>query len=58
MQTTRGKDTANIRWNNIDLNSVDIKISEEQSKDTETRHTKEAVGYMLFSFQDKNPNDL
>ena len=48
MQTTDGKDTANIRWQNKTNGSVEVQIDEEQSKGTETRHTTEVVGYMVF----------
>ena len=48
MQTTDGPDTANIRWLSVDLDSAKIFIDEEQSKDSETAHTTEIVGYMAF----------
>jgi hypothetical protein len=48
MQTTDGKDTANIRWQNKTNGSVEVQIDEEQSKGTETSHTTEVVGYMVF----------
>ena len=48
MQTADGKDTANIRWRNKTNGSVEVQIDEEQSKGTETRHTTEVVGYMVF----------
>ena len=49
MQTRDGGDTANLRWDNKELFSVDVKVAEEQSKNSEMNHTTEAVGYMLFS---------
>ncbi|MBN1843354.1 MAG: fibronectin type III domain-containing protein, partial [Deltaproteobacteria bacterium] len=49
MQTTDGGDTANLRWQNKDFYAVDVKVVEEQSSDSETSHTTEVVGYMLFS---------
>jgi hypothetical protein len=53
MQTTDGKDTANLRWQNKDFYGIDIKITEEQSRDSETNHNKdEVVGYMVFAFID------
>ncbi len=48
MQTCDGADTANIRFKNKDEFAVDVMIDEEQSKDTETRHTSEIVGFMAF----------
>jgi len=49
MQTTDGGDTATVRWENKDVFGVDIRINEEQSRDNETSHTTEVVGYMVFS---------
>ena len=49
MQTTDGGDTANVRWDRKRINGVDVKIAEEQSKDSETRHTTEVVGYIAIS---------
>jgi hypothetical protein len=49
MQTRNGGDTANIRWQNKDKFGVEVNVAEEQSKDRETRHTTEDVGYMVFS---------
>ena len=50
MQTTDGGDTANLRWQNKDFYGIDVKIDEEQSRDSETSHTTEVVGYMVFAF--------
>ncbi len=50
MQTTNGGDTANLRWQNKDFYGIDIKITEEQSRDSEINHTTEVVGYMVFAF--------
>ena len=49
MQTTDGWDTSNLRWQNKNFYAVDLKVAEEQSGDSETSHTTEVVGYMLFS---------
>jgi hypothetical protein len=49
MQTTDEADAANIRWDHKDFYGVDIKIDEEQSDDTETKHTTEIVGYILLA---------
>jgi hypothetical protein len=48
MQTTDGGDTANLRWQNKDFYGIDIKITEEQSRDSEMNHTTEVVGYMIL----------
>ena len=49
IQTGDGMDTANLRWEAKEINSVDVKIDEEQSQDSETNHTTEVVGYMVFA---------
>jgi len=49
MQTTNGGDTANLRWQNKTLSSVQVKVAEEQSKGSETTHGKEVVGYILLT---------
>jgi hypothetical protein len=49
MQTTDGEDTANLRWQNKTLNGVEVRVDEEKSRDDETSHTTEVVGYMVFS---------
>jgi len=49
MQTTNGGDPANLRWQNKTLSGVEVKVAEEQSKDSETNHTQEVVGYILLT---------
>jgi hypothetical protein len=49
MQTTDGGNTANVRWQNRSLSSVEVSIDEEQSRDSETDHITEVVGYMAFA---------
>ena len=48
MQTRDGGETANIRWKNKNADGIEVQIDEEQSQDSETDHTTEAVGYMAF----------
>jgi PKD repeat protein len=48
MQTTAGGDTANLRWRNGNEVSVELWVAEEQSKDTETNHVAESVGYLAL----------
>jgi hypothetical protein len=50
MQSANGMDTANVRWQNKGITAVEVQIDEEQSKNRETRHTTETVGYMVFSY--------
>jgi len=52
MQTTDGGNTANLRWRNKDRRGVDVQVDEEQSRDSEVRHTTEVVGYMIFTRED------
>lgn len=49
MQSAYGKDTAALRWRVKDSEGVEVKIAEETSRDSETSHTTEVVGYMAFS---------
>ena len=51
MQTTDGGDTAAVRWQNKQANGIEVKVEEEQSRDTETNHTTEVIGYMVFEAQ-------
>ncbi len=48
LQSEQGNNTANLRWQNMDLHGVDVQVVEEQSKDSETNHVPESVGYLLF----------
>ena len=48
MQTTDGGDTATVRCQNKQADGIDIKVEEEQSRDTEMNHTTEVIGYMVF----------
>jgi len=48
MQTTDGGDTANVRYRNWDLDGIDVQVDEEASRDSESAHTTEVVGYMAF----------
>jgi hypothetical protein len=50
MQSADGMDPSNIRWQNKDQQSIEVRIAEEQSKDSETSHTTEVVGYMIFGY--------
>jgi hypothetical protein len=48
MQTTKGSDTADLRWSDRDIDHVLLWVDEEQSQTTRVRHTGEAVGYVLL----------
>jgi hypothetical protein len=49
MQTADGMDTANLRYRNKDIYGVEVQIDEERSRNRETQHTTEVVGYMVFA---------
>ena len=49
MQTTDGRDTAALRYQDLQPNNVQFKVEEEQSNDDETSHTTEAIGYIVVS---------
>jgi len=58
MQTTDGMDTAALRFKDMKTNSVHIRIEEEQSKDKETAHTTEVVGYLAIWGKQVERKDL
>ena len=51
MQTTDGGDTANVRCKNKAGDAVEVLIDEEQSRDSETGHTTEVVGFIALEQQ-------
>lgn len=52
MQTNNNSDTAALRADNAAPTGVQLKVEEEQSKDTETTHPEETVGYLAFDQTD------
>ncbi len=48
IQTFDGADTAALRYRNLTTTSVQVKVEEEQSLDSEVSHTTEVVGYMVI----------
>lgn len=48
LQTRNGPDTSELRYRHLDKKGVDFRVEEEQSLDTETNHTTERVGYVVF----------
>ena len=42
-----GPDTAGLRYRNLGRSSVDVFVEEERSRDGETNHTTETVGYLV-----------
>jgi hypothetical protein len=49
MQTTDGGDAATLRYQALSASGVEVKVEEEQSSDSETNHTTEQVGYLVFA---------
>ncbi|MEM6504222.1 MAG: glycosyl hydrolase family 28-related protein [Planctomycetota bacterium] len=48
MQSAAGNDTATVRYDLLGGQSVDLRVEEEQSRDPETGHTTEVIGYAVF----------
>ncbi len=48
MQTFDGGDTAALRHRNLTSSSVEVKVEEEQSANTEVNHTTEVVGWVVI----------
>jgi hypothetical protein len=48
IQTTDGGDSANVRYSDKNNSNINVMIDEEQSRDSETRHTTEVVGYIVL----------
>jgi hypothetical protein len=48
IQTAYGADTATLRSRNLTRSGVEVMVEEEQSKETETSHTTEVVGYLAI----------
>lgn len=46
-QTSRGNNTCTVRYRNLTSDSVEVKVEEEQSRDDETAHLGESIGYLV-----------
>jgi hypothetical protein len=57
MQTTDGSNTAAVRWQGKQATGVEVKVEEEQSRDTETNHTSEVIGYVVFEAENPTQDD-
>ena len=51
MQSYRGGDAAALRYRALDGAGVEVKVEEEQSRDSEVSHTQEAIGYLVLGNQ-------
>ena len=49
-QTSRGPDTFDVRYRNLGLRSVSVRLQEETSRDDETRHTGEELGVLTLPY--------
>ena len=47
--TYDGGDVCALRHRDLNSSNVEIKVEEEQSQDSETNHTTEAIGWLVFS---------
>ena len=54
MQTTDGGDTATLRMRNLNADSLQIKVEEEKSRESEINHTTEAAGLLLLETSTTN----
>lgn len=48
MTTYNGTDSAGVRYQNLDSNSVEVKIEEDQSQDSETNHANESLNFLAL----------
>ena len=48
LQTTNGGNTAALRYRDLTGSGAQLRVQEEQSKDDETSHMNESVGYVVF----------
>ncbi len=48
IQSYAGADTASLRYKRLTNGSVQVRVEEEKSADTETNHPNESVGYLLL----------
>ena len=48
MQSMNGTDPAGVRLQNRTFSGFEVRLDEEQSKNTETEHVPETMGYMIF----------
>ncbi len=57
MQTSNGKNTANLRWTTRDQKSFVVHTAEELSRDSEVSHVKERVGFIVLGRNKSNGPD-
>ncbi|MCV6586984.1 MAG: G8 domain-containing protein [Marinibacterium sp.] len=47
MQTVNSRNTADLRYKNLNENGVTLEVQEEQSADLEVRHEQESIGFFV-----------
>ncbi|MEL6598997.1 MAG: CAP domain-containing protein [Pseudomonadota bacterium] len=47
IQTLKGTDTVSVRYDDFDTTGVDVRLEEEKSRDNETGHTREDIGWLV-----------
>ncbi len=50
-QTVNGGDPVSLRYRNLSNTGIELKLEEEQSKDTEVWHANEEVGYLIYGME-------
>jgi len=48
MNTLNGGDTANLRYRNLQVDGVELRVDEERSQDGETAHAAEGIGMLVM----------
>lgn len=57
VQTFRGSNTCGVRYRNLTQSTVDLKVEEEESRDAETGHLGERVGYLVVDAEAGDTSD-
>lgn len=57
LQSSRGINTATVRYRNLTADSVEVKVEEEQSADQETAHLAERLGYLVIEGRSDTTTD-
>ena len=55
MNSINGPNTANLRYRDLGLKSVEIRVDEERSADAEVAHTREDIGILVVECLDDPP---
>jgi hypothetical protein len=48
MQTTNDSDPAELRYRNKSRTQIEVRVAEESSRDSNTTHAAEVVGYVVI----------